>query len=162
MTTRILAILLSIASVAAAAPVLREARFDPSIGTISLTIVDDGFSRSQSLTLSTLSSEQQTAVGGVLAWLGSQLPAGFQTVQQIILEPGPEVPATYGEVENGDDPPVMITVPVTWRRTLNAAVTGSGPAGERTITIPGGAAPVDASTALLAIWDALETSQATP
>jgi hypothetical protein len=81
-------------------------------------------------------------------------------VQSISLEMGPEVPATWGEVENNDDTPVMVNVPLTWRRTLNAAVTGTGPAGERTIVIVGGTASVDLSAGLLEIWDTLESSQA--
>lgn len=78
---------------------------------------------------------------------------------QIILEPEQEVPATFGQQSNGDDPPVMVTVPITWRRTLDAAVTGIGPAGERTIVVSGGTAPAEMSVALLAIWDALEAAQ---
>ena len=138
---------------------LRFARFEPASGTISLTVLEDGFSRSANINSTALSADQQTAIGSVLTWLASQLPAGFATVQQIILEPGPEVPATYGEQLNNDDPPVMVTVPITWRRTLNAAVTGAGPAGEHTIVVSGGTAPVDMSEGLLALWDVLEASQ---
>jgi len=153
-----LCLLAAIATVNAATE-LRSVRFEPATGAISLTVSEDGFSRAANINSTALSADQQTAIGSVLTWLGSQLPAGFATVQQIILEPGPEIPATYGEQLNTDDPPVMVTVPLTWRRTLNAAVTGSGPAGERTIVVTGGTAPEEMSAGLLAIWDALEAAQ---
>ena len=143
-----------------AVPELRFARFEPATGAISLSISEDGFSRSVQLGTSDLTAEQQAAVGSVMTWLSSQLPSGFQTVQSIALEPGPDVPATWGDVANNDDPPVMVNVPLTWRRTLNAAVTGTGPAGERTIVIIGGSSPVELSAGLLDIWDTLESSQA--
>ena len=151
--------LLAAIATATASPELRFAIFEPASGNISLTVSEDGFSRAANINSTALSADQQTAIGSVLTWLASQLPAGFATVQQIILEPGPEVPATYGEQLNNDDPPVMVTVPITWRRTLNAAVTGTGPAGERTITIVGGTVPIEMSTGILALWDALEASQ---
>lgn len=160
MKTLTLSLLLALVGTVYSAPALREARFNPATGAISLSVVEDGFSRSQAISLAALSAEQQTAVGSVMAWLSSQLPSGFQTVQSIALEMGPEVPATWGDVANNDDPPVMVNVPLTWRRTLNAAVTGTGPAGERTIVIVGGTASVDLSAGLLAIWDTLESSQA--
>lgn len=150
--------LLAVVATASASPELRFARFEPATGAISLTVLEDVFSRAANINSTALSADQQTAIGSVLTWLASQLPAGFSTVKQIILEPGPEVPATYGEQLNNDDPPVMVTVPLTWRRTLNAAVTGSGPAGERTIIVTGGTAPEEMSAALLAIWDSLEAA----
>jgi hypothetical protein len=160
MKTLTLSILLAFVGTVYSSPALREARFNPATGAISLSVIEDGFSRSVTLGTSDLTESQQAAVGSVLAWLASQLPAGFQSVQSISLEMGPEVPATWGDVENNDDPPVMVNVPLTWRRTLNAAVTGTGPAGERTIVIIGGSSPVELSAGLLDIWDTLESSQA--
>jgi len=150
--------LLAAIATASASPELHFARFEPASGSISLTVLEDGFSRAANINSTALSADQQTAIGSVLTWLASQLPAGFATVQQIILELGPAVPATYGEQLNNDDPPVMVTVPLTWRRTLDAAVTGSGAAGERTIIVTGGTAPEEMSAALLAIWDSLEAA----
>jgi len=131
---------------------LRFAHFHPTENRIDLYVSEDGFDRTTPVPLTALSSPQQSAVTSALAWLGSALPAGFSQLDRVILEPGPSLPTAFDE--QGE--------PTAWTRTLNAAVTGSGPKGSRTITIIGGDSPEQIRAGLLAIWDALEAGQNSP
>jgi len=135
---------------------LRFVRFEPATNTITLTLIEDGFSRSQNVALTSLSPSEQAGVTAALGWLSAQLPGGFQALSQVILEPGPTLVTEWTEIEEGAETWREATA---WRRTLNAAVTGSGPAGERTIVVTGGTAPIEISEGILALWDALEAGQ---
>lgn len=123
---------------------LRMAYFFPQTESISLYVSQDGFQRTAVISVDALAQEQQVAVQGALNWLASQLPEGFTTINQVILEPAAPVPISFSE--EGE--------PTAWERFLTAAVTGTGPKGQRSISIIN--APSEIQTALLAIWDALE------
>jgi ethanolamine utilization microcompartment shell protein EutL len=140
---------LIMAQAALADVTLRFTHFHPAEGRIDLYVSEDGFDRTQPVSLASLSAPQQAAVGSALAWLATQLPAGFSSLDRVVLEPG--APFATAWDEDGQ--------PTAWTRTLNAAVTGSGAKGSRTITIIGGDSPEQIRAGLLAIWDALEAGQ---
>ncbi len=125
---------------------LRFAYFSPAGGSINLYVSDDGFARTAPVQLSALSGDQQAAVQSALGWLALQLPAGFTEIDQVIMEPGPLVATAWDEEEQ----------PTAWSRTLNAAVTGRGPKGSRVVQITD--APPEIRTALLALWDTMESA----
>lgn len=133
----------------ATAAQLRFAYFFPASGRIALYVQEDGFNRDIVVSLNNLTEDQQASISAALVWLAGALPEGFTSLDQVILEPGTPLPVTFDELNQ----------PTAWERTLNAAITGSGPKGSRTITISGGDSPAEIRTGLLAIWDALEDGQ---
>ena len=147
MRTLLTIALIGLLALSASADVtLRSVYFTPSSGDISLYVAEDEFHRKVPVLISSLSEEQRSAVQTALTWLGAQLPAGFASVDRVILEPGLQVPTAWDEDGNA----------VAWSRSLSAAVTGSGPKGQRTISIAD--APAEIRSGLLALWDSLEAS----
>lgn len=146
-----IAVFLICVSAQATDVVLRYAFFYPQTGKISLAVAEDGFARSAELETSDLPSEQQSAIAAALGWLGNQLPAGFATVDQVIISMGPEIPTAW-DPETGEA--------TEFDRSLLSSVTGRGTKGERTIQVSDASPEVRAG--LLSIWDALAANPPAP
>lgn len=101
-----------------------------------------------------LVGDLSTVAASLLAWLTSQLAEG-ESVSQIVLESGGEVPATF--TESADEEGITSIVPATFRATLNAAVSVTAPLGQRTFAISSESLPDELRDGLLAAWVSLDT-----
>ena len=95
-----------------------------------------------------------SVTGSLLTWLTSQLSEG-ESVNQVVLESGGSVPATFSE--STDKEGNAIRIPVTFRAVLNAAVSVTAPEGQRTFSISSESLPSDLRDGLLAAWASLDT-----
>ena len=95
-----------------------------------------------------------SVTGSLLTWLTSQLAEG-ESVNQVVLESGGSVPATFSE--STDKEGNAIRIPVTFRAVLNAAVSVTAPEGQRTFSISSESLPSDLRDGLLAAWASLDT-----
>lgn len=112
---------------------LRFVYFHPVAQSVSLSSRDENnFNSSIEVEISSLTNEEQAAVGAALTWLSTTLSGG-ESVRKVILEP----------ISDDPDHP-----------KLNATVTGKSAAGERTIQITD--APPEVLGPLLTLWSALE------
>jgi hypothetical protein len=90
----------------------------------------------------------------LLTWLSSQLVEG-EAVSQIVLESGGSIAGTFSE--STDDEGNAISLPVTFRPLLNAAVSVTAAQGERTFSISSELLPSDLRDSLLTTWATLDT-----
>lgn len=101
-----------------------------------------------------LTSDLATVSTTLLTWLSSQLVEG-ESVSQIVLEAGGSVPTTF--TESTDEEGITSIVPVTFRKTLNAAVSVTAEQGERTFSLSSESLPADLQDGLLSTWASLDS-----
>jgi hypothetical protein len=89
----------------------------------------------------------------LLTWLNKQLVSG-EAVSQIVLESAGSVAATFSE--STDEEGNVSIVPVTFRNTLNAAVSVTATEGERTFSLFSESLPADLRDSLLSTWASLD------
>ena len=89
----------------------------------------------------------------LLTWLSSELVTG-EAVSQIVLESAGSVAATF--TESTDEEGNVSSIPVTFRNTLNAAVSVTASEGERTFSLSSESLPHDLRDSLLATWASLD------
>jgi hypothetical protein len=89
----------------------------------------------------------------LLTWLNEQLVSG-EAVSQIVMESGGSVVATFSE--STDEEGNTISIPSTFRNTLNAAVSVTATEGERTFSLSSESLPPDLRDSLLATWASLD------
>jgi hypothetical protein len=101
-----------------------------------------------------LSGDLASVSTTLLTWLNDQLVSG-EAVSQIVLESGGSVPATF--TESTDEEGNAISIPSTFRNTLNAAVSVTASEGERTFSLSSESLPADLRDSLLSTWASLDT-----
>jgi hypothetical protein len=89
----------------------------------------------------------------LLTWLNERLESD-EAVSQIVLESGGSVPATF--MESTDEDGNAISIPSTFRNTLNAAVSVTAEQGERTFSLSSESLPDDLRDSLLSTWASLD------
>ena len=127
--------------------ILRSAYFYPQSGAIGLHLTENGYARTRNVQLSDLPADMRQIAEGALSWLTGQLPAGMQTLTQVILERGADIPTAWSESE-GEEPQ-----PIAHSPSFFIAITGSGEKGEATISIQ--STPGDTTNAVAALWEYL-------
>ena len=131
---------------------LRSAYFRPLTGTIELYVSEDGFARSEPLTLTELPDGPRQLADGALQWLSVMLPNGMQALSQVILERHPNVPSAWSEpVLDAFGNVVTPAIPTAWSPSFSISATGQGPKGETTISLNSIPGPITEATAQL--WD---------
>lgn len=130
---------------------LRNVFFHPARSAVTLYTAEGQYNAQQDVLLSSMPEPAQALAVNALAWLGSQMPEGFELLTLVQLTRRSDTPTAWTTPVD----PEVAPEPTAWSAVFEIAATGLGPMGETTISLH--SVPGEVTNATAQLWEGFIT-----